>query len=450
MKQELSLDYNLICGLEIHVELKTKSKMFCGCKNDPFFAPQPNIYTCPVCLGMPGALPIPNKKTIEWIVKLGLFLHCQINHRSKFDRKNYFYPDLPKGYQISQYDLPFCYQGKVETSFGPVALERIHLEEDAGKLLHKKIGDHQCSLIDFNRSGVPLIEIVTKPVITSSAMAKEYAQNLQRIIRFLEISDCDMEKGAMRLEANISCQKKGETKLPNYKVEVKNINSFSFLESAINYETKRQLSLLRNGQTPIQETRGFNSLKGETFSMRKKEDAANYRYFFEPDIPPIELTNQIIKQWQQELPLSLNQIQKNWQENFNLSTKQALFFIKTTSNYLWANNLFILAKKNKIDTAKLANDLINKKIEFTFFNKITALVEKYQSIHQTTNANSNQVKILIKKILSNNKNAVKKYQNGEKKIIGFFIGQIIRELKIKIDVKQLQSLIIKLIEKEKI
>lgn len=299
------MKYDVIIGLEIHAELKTKSKMFCECNNDAQ-SKKPNTTVCPICLAHPGTLPLPNKQAIEWTVLIGLALNCKIRELSKFDRKNYFYPDLPKGYQISQYDLPIAYDGFLEIDGKPVLVTRIHLEEDTGKLIHPAGKKH--SLVDCNRAGTPLIELVTEPVIRDAATAKKFAQSYQQILRFLDISNADMEKGEMRCEANISVQEEGKWKyengqiLPignyklNPKVELKNINSFRYMEKAVDYEIKRQIKALADGEKLVQETRGWNNDKGITFSQRIKETSADYRYFPEPDIPPLKISQEWIDQ----------------------------------------------------------------------------------------------------------------------------------------------------------
>lgn len=290
------MKYDIIIGLEIHAELKTKSKMFCTCDNDKENR-APNTTVCPICLGHPGTLPVPNKQAIDWTLLIGLALNCKINQESKFDRKNYFYPDLPKGYQISQFDEPFCLAGKLDIGKKVIDITRIHLEEDTGKSFHPK--GREETLIDFNRAGTPLVELVTEPVIKNAEEAKRFCQSYQRVLRFLSVSNADMEKGEMRCEANVSLQKPGSWKyedgqiLPtgkkrlSAKVEVKNINSFRSVEKAINYEIARQTEALNSRQEIIPETRGWDENKNETVAQRIKENAADYRYFPEPDIPRI-------------------------------------------------------------------------------------------------------------------------------------------------------------------
>ena len=305
------MNYDVIIGLEIHAELLTKSKMFCACDNDATDK-APNTTVCPICLAHPGTLPQPNKRAIELVILAGLATDCEISTYSKFDRKNYFYPDLPKGYQISQYDQPLCRNGHLETASGAVAITRIHLEEDTGKSSHPTDKDY--SLLDFNRAGTPLLELVSEPVIRSAAQAKDFCQRFQQLLRYLKISQADMEKGQMRCEANISLQEPGtweyqdgaiisltKKKKLNPKVEVKNINSFKAVEKAINYEIERQEKLLAKGETIKAETRGWDDKKNQTKSQRLKESAADYRYFPEPDIPPLEISPEWIKKIAQEI-----------------------------------------------------------------------------------------------------------------------------------------------------
>lgn len=308
--------YIPVIGMEIHVELKTKSKMFCRCKNGLGQEREPNLHICPVCSGQPGTLPVPNRQAIEFVQLAGLALNCELRLDSKFDRKNYFYPDLPKGYQISQYDQPLCQNGVLEfpifnfqfpnndkssnVKMKKVGITRIHLEEDTGKLSHPKGTDY--SLVDFNRAGVPLMELVTEPDIESGAEARLFCQKIRQIFRYLEISDADMEKGNMRCEVNISLYKKGEEKLSGTKVEVKNINSFKFVEKSIDYEIQRQTELLEKGEKIIQETRGFDSNRNITVSQRKKESAHDYRYFPEPDIPPFQFAPDYVAELKAKLP----------------------------------------------------------------------------------------------------------------------------------------------------
>ncbi|MDQ1284331.1 MAG: aspartyl-tRNA(Asn)/glutamyl-tRNA(Gln) amidotransferase subunit [Patescibacteria group bacterium] len=320
--------YMPVIGMEVHVELKTASKMFCDSKNGLGLEKDPNVNICPVCTGQPGTLPVPNEQAIEFVQMAGLALGCELRLESKFDRKNYFYPDLPKGYQISQYDQPLCENGVLEipnpkfqipnksqiqnsqpeadpplaenVQNKKIGITRIHLEEDTGKLIHPKGVDY--TLVDFNRAGVPLMELVTEPDIETGEEARLFCQKLQQICRYLGISDADMEKGMMRCEANISLYKEGEGKLSGTKVEVKNINSFKFVEKAIAFEIERQTEALEQGEKVVQETRGWDANRGETVSQRVKESAHDYRYFPEPDIPPLKFTKEYVENLKKHLP----------------------------------------------------------------------------------------------------------------------------------------------------
>ena len=297
--------YIPVIGMEIHVELKTKSKMFCGCKNELDLDKDPNSNICPVCTAQPGTLPVANLEAIQFVQKAGLALNCNLRGDSKFDRKNYFYPDIPKGYQISQYDQPLCENGYMQLATDnqqqkKIGITRIHMEEDTGKLIHPKGAEH--SLVDFNRAGVPLMELVTEPDMENGKEARLFCQKLQQIFRYLEISDADMEKGHMRCEVNISLHKEGEEKLSGTKAEIKNLNSFRVVERAIDYEIERQTEILEKGEKILQETRGWDEARGVTVAQRKKESAHDYRYFPEPDIPPMKFVPEYVEDLRRHLP----------------------------------------------------------------------------------------------------------------------------------------------------
>lgn len=430
--------------MEIHVELKTNSKMFCGCKNDPFHAEQPNIYTCPVCLGMPGGLPVPNKKAIEWTIMLAQALGCSIAAVSKFDRKNYFYPDLAKGYQISQYDQPIGTNGKL----GNIRIRRVHLEEDTGKLQHATVDERKVTLVDFNRSGVPLVEIVTEADIRSGEEAKAFLKELHKIVRYLDISDANMEQGSMRLEPNISVKIHNsqlpihneieDKDLPKYKVEVKNINSFNYVKKAIDFETKRHIDLLEKGEIPIQETRGWNEDKGVTFSQRRKENADDYRYFPDPDIPPIRFsTDQLlqIKNYIPELPLAkaerfIIQYQLNDQQVENLTDT------KEMADYFEA----VVQAGASIKPTVIANWIINKKVSARSVDP-NMLVQTILAATQVQDVPEENINKAINKVLSEQPKAVADYKSGKTGVLMFLLGMTIKELKGKGDKVKIQEIL---------
>lgn len=314
------MKYTMTCGLETHVELSTKSKIFCGCSNS--FGKSPNSNCCPVCTGLPGAMPSLNKRVVEYAVKAGLALNCKISNLSYMDRKNYSYPDLPKAYQISQFDVPLCYDGFVELKNGrKIGITRIHIEEDAGKLIHK---DGEI-LIDYNRAGVPLIEIVSEPHIKSTEEAKEYLEKLRLIMRYIGVSDCKMQEGSMRCDVNVSVSDSEEL---GTRTEIKNMNSIAFIKEAMEFEAKRQIEILRQGGEVCQETLGYDEKKAQTYVMRTKEDADDYRFFREPDLLPLHIRGEDIEKIRESLPELPDEKLKRYISHFELEEKDAELIIK--------------------------------------------------------------------------------------------------------------------------
>ena len=434
-----------IIGLEIHIELKTKSKMFCRCSAD-YFGHQPNTHVCPICLGLPGALPVANKKAIEWTVLAGKALNCQIPLFSKFDRKNYFYPDLPKGYQISQYDLPLAINGELKFKIGnlklKIRIKRVHLEEDTAKMIHTG----KATLLDFNRSGVPLMEIVTEPDIRSPQEAKKFLKKLQQVIRYLGISDCDLEKGSMRCEANVSVRRRlpavSDQALPSYKVEIKNLNSFRFVKKALAYEIERQIKLFQQDEEPIQETRGWDEVKQVTRPQRIKEEAQDYRYFPEPDLPPIRWTQKELSVISRQLPELPDEKTARFQKKYHLSFYQAQILAQTQEKADYFEEAVKIGKKYQISPQKLANVIINKRVDFKKIlpaELIKILVKKKRA----PRISEEELEKLIDQVLAQHPQAVADYQKGKKEAVGFLLGQVMRLAQKKIDPIKTKALILK-------
>lgn len=461
-------------GMEIHVELKTDSKMFCGCKNDPELDKEPNSNICEVCTAQPGTLPVPNKEAVKFVQLAGLALNCELAKDSKFDRKNYFYPDIPKGYQISQYDQPLCGKGEIFLEDRKFGVTRIHLEEDTGKLNHPKGTDY--SLVDFNRAGVPLMELVTEPDFTSGKEASLFCQKLQQICRYLGISEADMEKGHMRCEANVSVYKEGEDRLSGTKVEVKNINSFKFVEKAINFEIDRQIEALESGERISQETRGWDANRNATVSQRSKETAADYRYFPEPDIPPMLFSDEYINELKKNLPELPDQKLKRFVEEYGIGERDgelltsdkdlANYFEKSISElrekiqsgeikspedkvFRLAVNYFnteirkhLIEKQDKISSIKITPENYAELIGIVADGKINSsaaqavLEEMYQrgcdpsQVIEEKNLgqmdDDSQLEKIIDGVLSGNQNSVSDYLNGKENALKFLMGQVMK------------------------
>lgn len=463
-------EFKATIGLEIHIQLDTRSKMFCACSNVAENK-LPNSVVCPVCMGMPGTLPVPNEKAIEWSIKTALALSCKINQSSKFDRKNYFYPDLPKGYQISQYDLPIGEDGNLEVVVFfkeknklekfKVGIERLHLEEDAGKLTHLK--DKKYSLVDFNRTGTPLMEIVTRPEIHSSIKAKAFLETLRLVVRYLGVSRADMEKGHLRCDANISLASKGSKKLGE-KVEIKNLNSFRAVQRALEYEEKRQKELLNKNKKIVQETRGWDEKKNRTVPQRTKEEAPDYRYFPEPDIPEMNFTKEKIEEIKNQIPTLPQKIFTQFLDKYKLDFETAQALLTNKFDTFHFKKVVELGGEAK----KVARLIIQKYSEFRRSYKFLD-VEKFGIIPQYTlfastllekfnNRIENEVlkemfaththpeyivrekgiksissdkelSKIVATIIEKNPKAVQDFKAGKEKSIGFLMGQVMAKTK---------------------
>ena len=415
--------YTSLIGLELHIEPNTKSKMFCACPQD-HFAKKPNTQTCPICLGLPGVLPFANKEGILKTIKLGLALGCTISKLSKFYRKNYFYPDLPKGFQTSQLDSPFCMGGILNG----IKINHIHLEEDAGKLVHETINAEKYSLIDFNRSGCALIELVTEPVFHDTEPLKDVVKELQLIARYVNIRGADREKGSMRLEANISLSPDGN--IPDYKVELKNINSFRFLEKAVNAELARQEKALNAGEKLIQETRGYDEVKQVTFSQRTKAEAQDYRYFPEADLPPMKFPESEVESLRLQIPELPEKKRKRFAEKYKLPKDfiDILVSDQPRADYFEEVLRLVSLTPDKPIPGRIVADLmVNKKMDDQF-PEPAGLIRKIIELTNVEYSSEDEVKSAVNLAIMDNQKAVADYQNGKGEVVGFLMGMVQKRL----------------------
>ena len=432
-------NYKLVLGLEIHMHVKTKTKMFCSCDSN-IYADAPNTHTCPTCLGLPGALPVPSLDAIKKTQLLGLALECTLNRKSMFDRKHYFYPDLGKGYQISQYKLPFCENGQLTLADGKlIRIERVHLEEDTAKSTH----EGNKTLIDFNKSGMPLIEIVTAPDFRSSEEAVEFCKNIYEIVKACDISDADMEKGQMRLEANISLrtqEMEDANTYPAYKVEIKNINSFRFMEKAVKAEMVRQAEILASGGTVLQENRGFNEASGKTVSQRSKENAHDYRYFPEPDIPPMEFDDDYIESLSQFLPELPKQTQARLIKDFDLTRDSAQTLSRFENKATLALFMDLIARD--IVPQKAANVLLNKQDARSL--TVDELISTYFA--PASQMDTSALTEIVNSVLIENESAVANYKAGKEASLMFLVGQVMKKASGKASPETVKTLLQELLK----
>lgn len=458
------MDYEIVIGLEVHAELSTKSKIYCSCTTQ--FGGEENTHCCPICTGMPGVLPVLNEKVVEYAVRAGVATNCEIAEFSKQDRKNYFYPDLPKAFQTSQYDLPLCKKGYIdietEGNKKRIGITRIHIEEDAGKLMHDEWDTG--SLVDYNRCGVPLIEIVSEPDIRSAEEAKVYLENLKAILEYTEVSDCKMQEGSLRADVNLSVRPKGQKEFGT-RTEMKNLNSFRAIIRAIEAEAKRQISVIEDGGTIVQETRRWDDNKGVSYAMRSKEEAHDYRYFPEPDLAPMVLDKQYIESVRKSLP-ELPEARKNrYITEFGLpeydagmltsSKRLADFFeeavsrssnAKAVSNWIMGDLMRILKDRNMeveeipfpaeymaklielIDKGTISGTIAKKVFEKMFDGgKDPQTIVKEEGLEVVSDEGA--IVAMVKKVLEGNPQSVADYKSGKEKAFGFLVGQAMKESK---------------------
>ena len=469
-------EYEAVIGLEVHSELSTKTKIFCKCPTK--FGASPNTQVCPICTAMPGALPVLNEKVVEYAVKAGIATNCEISRDSKSDRKNYFYPDLPKSYQISQYDKPLCQNGyiEIETSKGKkkIRIERIHIEEDAGKLNHDDFSGG--SLVDLNRAGVPLIEIVSKPDFSSSEEVDSYLKKLKSILEYIEVSDCKMQEGSFRADVNVSVHKKGEPF--GTRTESKNMNSFRSIVREIDYEIERQIDILENGGRVLQQTLKWDDVSGKTFPMREKENADNYRYFPDPDLAAIKLSEEYIQNIKDNLPELPESRFKRYIEEYQMSKKDAEIIVsskylsdlyektseicnnrKAVSNWIISDISRILNEKEMdpanipftaenlanliliIDKGMISSSIAKKVLEEMFESaKDPEKIVKEKGLVQISD--ENEIKKIVIEIIKANEQSVLDYKSGKEKALGFLVGQAMKQTKGKANPQMLNKLFI--------
>ncbi len=477
------MEYEAVIGLEVHAQLNTNSKIFCSCSTS--FGADPNTHTCPVCIGMPGVLPVLNERVMELAMKASIALNCTINPMSVFARKNYFYPDLPKGYQISQYELPLAEHGWIEIEteeYGKrrIGITRVHVEEDAGKNIHGGPGDPH-SYVDLNRTGVPLIEIVSEPDIRHPEEARLYMQKLRMILRYVGASNADMEKGELRCDANISIRPKGSTEL-GVKTEIKNMNSFRHVQRALEYEIERQIEAVEAGERIVQETRLWNVDQGITESMRSKEEAHDYRYFPDPDLVPYVVWEDMLERVKGELPELPDAKRDRFISQYGLSSYDASLLISTretadffeeaagacgnskaVSNWILGDLTghmnadgadIVDLRFSPKDLARLVTLVEEGKISGKQAKEVLTVMYREGKDPDTVVREKGMEQIsdeaalieVIKKVIADNPSEVEKFKAGKKKVVGFFVGQVMRATQNKANPKVVNQLLVKLLE----